>query len=110
MALDDLGDKKSDENQGWLQEQQEEELQEIADELGIEDKEDLEWLDDRLSKLAAHQVQYNKEVAELKEEISRLERVIQAILTVMSDRGLMKEYPDVEPAQEDTSSRWQSTQ
>lgn len=106
MALDDLGDKKSEEGQDWLQEQKDEELQEMADKLGIESKDDLEWLDDRLTKLANHQVHYNKEVAELKKEIRSLERVIQSILTIMDDRGIMKEYPDVEPEEEDSGNKW----
>lgn len=85
MALDNLGDKKKEEDQDWLDEQKKEEVEELATELGLEDKDDLEELDGRLDTISQIAISADKRITQLEERMDRIENLSNLMIMFGSD-------------------------
>jgi len=107
MALDDLGGNDEEEGKSWLEERKDEELQDIADKLGIENKEDLEWLDKRLTDIGNELVNFDRSLERLQKKTDNLEALIMAILRIMREDGQLGDKSDVSPETEESSNKWQ---
>lgn len=69
MGLDDLVDSTKDEAD-------KEKVNNLADELGIEDREDLENLDGRIGRLFEHIILLDGKVERMEEEVSQVKRLL----------------------------------
>lgn len=107
MALDDLGSDDSDEGKSWLEERKDEELKDIADKLGIENKEDLEWLDNRLTEIGNELVNFDRSIERLQDKVDNLEMLIMAILRIMREDGQLGDKSEVSPGSKEGENKWQ---
>lgn len=69
MALDDLSDSAKEE-------EEEEQVEGIMEELGVENKEELEELDGRVGTLSKTVVAQDKKINELEEEVKSLRAIV----------------------------------
>lgn len=88
MGLDDLVDNTKDEAD-------EEKVNDLADELGIEDREDLENLDGRIGRLFEHIILLDGKVERMEEEVSQVKKLLGELIR--------KEKEDEESESEENS-------
>lgn len=103
MGLDDLGDKKQEEVK-------EEQAEEIADKLGIEDTEDLQALDQRISDMSSELVSFHKSIERLEEKMENNRLMIRSVLTILDEEGMLTSPSKVEDEEEDSDNPWLSSQ
>lgn len=95
MGLNDLGENEKERVQ-------EEQSEELATELGVEDKEDLERLDDRLNTLLELTNSNGKRLEEVENDMRTYKRMV----TQLMDRVAALEGGDQEDEEEDGSTGW----
>lgn len=76
MGLGDMVDNAEEEEQSWVDEQKQDKVDDMASQLGIESKEDLEELDTRLEHVSKMATSYEKKLRELEEQVEDMKKIL----------------------------------
>lgn len=100
MGLDDLVDDVGEDKE-------KEELEELMDELGIEDKDDLEQLDGRLDRMFGIVLTLENDIENLKSEVNVLRSALSRTIKEFADESdQLNEEPDDETKSSSEGSPW----